>query len=439
MKEYIKKLSINKKIYIFSNFFYLLFPIFIFYSLKKYHKYKIRTKEYNHNFFYFNFIERKPFYNILTYASTEEGDIKKPNKFSLIYFRINDKQKIKHLFKDKYFYIENKNRDYNYYTSYLINKNSSCPIKTKKCGIFDTINNILCLPIEEECPINHIVFNEKDKNINLFYKKINLNSNDSIYYTNQNIEHFIYSELVLSKYPICADPIKKNQNLNNNFNNYCLNRNVENIYFNKYYEIIYNNTNKNDYSLYSSPYIGINLNYIKNNESLYYFYEELNYLIDIKEKDYEIIIIFLIGIIHIIFIIILLFNAIKNKFLKNFNKYILFIKKIYILINIINLIIFHFLLQNYVFIENIDFFYNKSDELNNKIIDKSLYFFYYTQYFYCIYLLFTFINIFFIWLEIFGTYNIQHIVENRKKIFNIKNLNYFQSFFKNKIKLKKNN
>jgi hypothetical protein len=53
--------------------------------------------------------------------------------------------------------------------------------------------------------------------------------------------------------------------------------------------------------------------------------------------------------------------------------------------------------------------------------------------------LFTFLNIFFIWLEIYGTNNIKTIVDNRKKIFNIKNLNYFQSFFKNKIKLKKNN
>ncbi len=316
--------------------------------------------------------------------------------------------------------------------SHLINKNSSCPINTKKCGIFDTLNNILCLPIEEDCPINHIVFNEKDKKINLFYKKINLYNNESIYYTNQNIDHFIYSELILSKYPICAEPIKINQITNN----YCLNRNIEKFYINKYYEIIYNNTNNNEYSLYSSPYIGINLNYIKNNESLNYFYEELNYLIDIKEKDYEIIIIFLIGIIHIIFIIILLFDAIKNKFLKNFNKYILLIKKIYILINIINFIIFHFLLQNYVFIENIDYFYNKSDELNNKIIEKSLYFFDYSQYYYCIYLLYTFLNIFFIWLEIYGTNNIKTIVDNRKKIFNIKNLNYFQSFIKNKIKFK---
>ena len=432
MKEFIKKLSINKKIYIFSNIFYFLFPIFIFYSLIKYHKYKIRIKEYNHNYFYFNFFERKPFYNILTYDSIEEGNLKKPNKFSLIFFRINDKHKIKYLFKNKYFYIEHKNREYNYYISYLINKNSSCPINTKKCGIFDTLNNILCLPIEEDCPINHIVFNEKDKKINLFYKKINLYNNESIYYTNQNIDHFIYSELILSKYPICADPIKINQ-INNN---YCLNRNIENFYINKYYEIIYNNSNIKEYSLYSSPYIGINLNYIKNNESLNYFYEELNYLIDIKEKDYEIIIIFLIGIIHIIFIIILLFDAIKNKFFKNFNKHILFIKKIYILINIITFIIFNFLLKNYVFIENIDYFYNKSDELNNKIIEKSLYFFDYSQYYYCIYLLYTILNIFFIWLEIYGTNNIKTIVDNRKKIFNIKNLNYFQSFIKNKIKFK---
>ena len=101
MKEFIKKLSINKKIYIFSNIFYFLFPIFIFYSLIKYHKYKIRIKEYNHNYFYFNFFERKPFYNILTYDSIEEGDLKKPNKFSLIFFRINDKHKIKYLFKNK--------------------------------------------------------------------------------------------------------------------------------------------------------------------------------------------------------------------------------------------------------------------------------------------------------------------------------------------------
>ena len=54
----------------------------------------------------------------------------------------------------------------------------TCPAGKKKCGIFDSENNILCLNENQNCPINYIEIVAKNKkpsiNLNDAVKKINL-------------------------------------------------------------------------------------------------------------------------------------------------------------------------------------------------------------------------------------------------------------------------
>ena len=42
-----------------------------------------------------------------------------------------------------------------------VKNGEKCIDGMKKCGIIDTIGQELCLPIEEECPINHVVINNQ--------------------------------------------------------------------------------------------------------------------------------------------------------------------------------------------------------------------------------------------------------------------------------------
>ena len=51
---------------------------------------------------------------------------------------------------------------YNY--DYLLqHSGSSCEAKYKKCGILDTMGNIMCIPEADECPINDVIDEETYK------------------------------------------------------------------------------------------------------------------------------------------------------------------------------------------------------------------------------------------------------------------------------------
>ena len=76
------------------------------------------------------------------------------------------------------------------YESLLKHSRQHCEEKYKKCGILDTYGNIMCIPIEDECPINDIIVDlESNYNnyISLGYQMShldNLTEEYALYFTN---------------------------------------------------------------------------------------------------------------------------------------------------------------------------------------------------------------------------------------------------------------
>ena len=91
------------------------------------------------------------------------------------------------------------------YESLLKHSYKNCEKKNyKKCGILDTLGNIMCIPEEDECPINDLVIDDRSKMeeyINKSYKVGYLNDisqNYYIYYRNDQIDKEIIAKIKAS-------------------------------------------------------------------------------------------------------------------------------------------------------------------------------------------------------------------------------------------------
>ena len=68
---------------------------------------------------------------------------------------------------------DNNNNNYIYYLNLSVGEGENCPLNYKKCGYLDTLNNIMCIEEELDCPINKIIinnnsnYNENNKDIHL--------------------------------------------------------------------------------------------------------------------------------------------------------------------------------------------------------------------------------------------------------------------------------
>ena len=63
------------------------------------------------------------------------------------------------------------------YATLLKHSKETCENNYKKCGILDTLGNIMCIPENEECPINEVIVDLISKNneyISRDYKAIHL-------------------------------------------------------------------------------------------------------------------------------------------------------------------------------------------------------------------------------------------------------------------------
>ena len=87
----------------------------------------------------------------------------------------------------------NSSYTYEYLYKNTVGPNETCPSGKKQCGIFDTMNNTLCLDVGEECPINFIVFSvNPPTGYNYTFKREQYDSsNMNIYYTNEAIDNYI--------------------------------------------------------------------------------------------------------------------------------------------------------------------------------------------------------------------------------------------------------
>ena len=90
------------------------------------------------------------------------------------------------------------------YESLLYHSNPNCEENYKKCGILDTYGNIMCIPNEDECPINEIIIDEESKYndyLSQGYQKAYLEKMTegyAIYYTNIKINQEIIVKIKFS-------------------------------------------------------------------------------------------------------------------------------------------------------------------------------------------------------------------------------------------------
>lgn len=93
--------------------------------------------------------------------------------------------------------------------------NGKCPEGKKKCG-FLYKGSMLCFNIEDECPINDIIFNENKEYVdnNITYKTIKINENEYIHYTNEKTNNQIIFDLILSiEHPLSKIEIPRKEYL----------------------------------------------------------------------------------------------------------------------------------------------------------------------------------------------------------------------------------
>ena len=79
----------------------------------------------------------------------------------------------------------------------------------KKCGLFDTGNNALCLKENEDCPINYIEVVKKGQQPQQDTKnskKIELNDGYTLLYSNEDVTSNIYVQFIANIHSVCYNP-----------------------------------------------------------------------------------------------------------------------------------------------------------------------------------------------------------------------------------------
>ena len=105
-----------------------------------------------------------------------------------------------------HFYYDGKDRNYfDYKNKYSVPSGQSCDNDYQKCGILDSEGRILCLPKDEQCPLNGFGISkiEDDPNFSGYNVK-ETNYDIFFYYTNKNVEGKIITEFKLSHGQPCA-------------------------------------------------------------------------------------------------------------------------------------------------------------------------------------------------------------------------------------------
>ena len=81
----------------------------------------------------------------------------------------------------------------------------------KQCGILDSLNHILCLPKNEECPINDIQIND-NSTAEKGYTTLPLNNGTYLHFSRDKINNTIYLELIVNQDTPCYNYKKETNN-----------------------------------------------------------------------------------------------------------------------------------------------------------------------------------------------------------------------------------
>ena len=180
----------------------LIAPLATYYSPKKFSP--LIESTINNN------LKRAPIFDIKDNCKEDEyilGEFEGTKKgyYSNTYKEINEKcreqcvpvpaippMKYKKL-KNKRLCTTKSNKNYFDYYKLSVSNNTQCNNGYQPCGYLDKYDRILCLPQNEKCPINDIVYNNQSNYSynNITYQTIQINENEYIHYTNQNIKGYI--------------------------------------------------------------------------------------------------------------------------------------------------------------------------------------------------------------------------------------------------------
>ena len=123
---------------------------------------------------------------------------------------ITDAKNITKIYQNYFQYKRDKRVYFDYKNDFSADPGQSCEENYKQCGILNTEGRILCLPTDEQCPINDFAISniDNDPNYEGYIKHKVFDSIENmdyyIYYTNSKINNNIITEFKLSYGPICA-------------------------------------------------------------------------------------------------------------------------------------------------------------------------------------------------------------------------------------------
>ena len=108
------------------------------------------------------------------------------------------------------FFYDGKDRNYfDYKNKYSVSSGQNCPSNYKKCGILDSEGRILCLPDEEQCPLNGFLISTTSSDSRFTGNPIEVTDDFDyriyyIYFTNENTNDKIITDFKLSHGSPCA-------------------------------------------------------------------------------------------------------------------------------------------------------------------------------------------------------------------------------------------
>ena len=94
--------------------------------------------------------------------------------------------------------------------NFLVEKDGKCPPIMKPCGLFDSLGNILCVEINELCPINDIGFFDSSDISSKNYHSIIFN-NKELRFTNKKNNSWVLTGFKISENHPCIDPAFENK------------------------------------------------------------------------------------------------------------------------------------------------------------------------------------------------------------------------------------
>ena len=187
-------------------------------------------------------------------------------------------------FCSRYYNITSKIKGYLYYLNTSVLKNEECQNGYKKCGKLDDMDNYLCVPKDEDCPITDIVVSntERDDLKDYNYSFID---NKYFYYSNK-VDKQIITKLKVVEGKLCNDRTFIHTDypqyfLDYNFKFYGCRHKIDGELYEKNFEIL-DTKSKEEFYLYS----GLNMSHIYRNPNFEYPFFSLNANMNLYPQRY---------------------------------------------------------------------------------------------------------------------------------------------------------